>query len=172
MKEERLDHLHLIVSRDGRDQSLTIHQDVDLYASLLTADCTLSHSFRKDRKGWLQVVLGDVDVNDRHPLLGLTLDKVDLGQLLDLLLDFVGDQLFYPLGTRTGEMRENERGADGEARVFGPRHFQEGGDTRQGNHREGDPSDPIPLNRGASQVHWSAFPLGPEASRRRTRSPS
>ena len=70
MEEEKSNQLHLIVSRDGRDQSLTIHQDVDLYASLLTADCTLSHLFRKDRKGWLQVVLGDVAINEVHLVAG------------------------------------------------------------------------------------------------------
>ena len=70
MEEEKSNQLHLIVSRDGRDQALTIHQDVELYASLLAADCTLSHSFRKDRKGWLQVVLGDVAINEVHLVAG------------------------------------------------------------------------------------------------------
>ena len=70
MEEEKSNQLRLIISRDGRDDSLTIHQDVDLYASLLTADCMLSHPFRKGRKGWLQVVLGDVDVNEMHLVAG------------------------------------------------------------------------------------------------------
>ena len=81
MEEEKSNQLHLIVSRDGRDQSLTIHQDVDLYASLLTADCTLSHSFRKDRKGWLQVVLGDADVNEMHLVAGDGLALQDCDQV-------------------------------------------------------------------------------------------
>ena len=76
MEEEKSNQLHLIVSRDGRDQSLTIHQDVDLYASLLTADCTLSHSFRKDRKGWLQVVLGDVAINEVHLVSAVGIVKI------------------------------------------------------------------------------------------------
>ena len=66
MEEEKSNQLRLIISRDGRDNSLTIHQDVDLYASLLTADCKLSHPFGKGRKGWLQVVLGDADVNEMN----------------------------------------------------------------------------------------------------------
>ena len=81
MEEERSDHLHLIVSRDGRNQSLTIHQDVDLYASMLTADCTLSHSFRKDRKGWLQVVLGDVAIDQMHLVAGDGLALQDCDQV-------------------------------------------------------------------------------------------
>ena len=70
MEEEKSNQLRLIISRDGRDDSLIIHQDVDLYVSLLTADCMLSHQFRKGRKGWLQVVLGDVDVNEMHLVAG------------------------------------------------------------------------------------------------------
>ena len=81
MEEEKSNQLHLIVSRDGRDQSLTIHQDVDLYASLLTADCTLSHSFRKDRKGWLQVVLGDVAINEVYLVAGDGLALQDCDQV-------------------------------------------------------------------------------------------
>ena len=81
MEEEKSNQLHLIVSRDGRDQSLTIHQDVDLYASLLTADCTLSHSFRKNRKGWLQVVLGDVAIDEMHLVAGDGLALQDCDQV-------------------------------------------------------------------------------------------
>jgi hypothetical protein len=66
MEEEKLNQFRLIISQEGRDRSLTIHQDVDLYASLLTADYMLSHPLRKKRKGWVQVVLGDVVVNEVH----------------------------------------------------------------------------------------------------------
>jgi len=81
MEEEKSNQLRLIISRDGRDQSLTIHQDVDLYAGLLTADCMLSHPFRKGRNGWLQVVLGDVDVNEMHLVAGDGLALQDCDQV-------------------------------------------------------------------------------------------
>ena len=81
MEEEKSNQLRVIISRDGRDNSMTIHQDVDLYASLLTADCLLSHSFRKGRKGWLQVVLGDVDVNEMHLVSGDGLALQDCDQV-------------------------------------------------------------------------------------------
>lgn len=53
----------LVGSNDGRDGSVTIHQDVDLYATLLTAGETLTHEVNGDRLGWLQIVRGDVALN-------------------------------------------------------------------------------------------------------------
>ena len=81
MEEEKSNQLRLIISRDGRDDSLTIHQDVDLYASLLTADCMLSHPFGNGRKGWLQVVLGDAAVNEMHLVAGDGLALQDCDQV-------------------------------------------------------------------------------------------
>lgn len=59
--EGRRDKLRLIAARDGRDGAVTLHQDVELYATIL--DGSVSHDFRSDRHGWLQVVRGEVDVN-------------------------------------------------------------------------------------------------------------
>ncbi|HXR63438.1 MAG TPA: pirin family protein [Rudaea sp.] len=55
--------LLLVASRDGRDTSVLIHQDVDLYASRLAADATLSHRFAAGRIGWVQVARGSIEVN-------------------------------------------------------------------------------------------------------------
>ena len=62
-KEERTDQLRLIGSRDGRDGSLTIHQDVDLFSALLTAGADLSFEVQEGRKAWLQVARGALSVN-------------------------------------------------------------------------------------------------------------
>ena len=59
-REEKLDRLRLVGSRDGRQGSVTIHQDVDLYAGVLTAGTELTHVFADGRHGWLQVVRGEV----------------------------------------------------------------------------------------------------------------
>ena len=58
--DEKRDRLRLLASRDGRDGSLTIHQDVDLYSTLLTAGAELTHVFGAGRSGWLQVVTGEL----------------------------------------------------------------------------------------------------------------
>ena len=62
-REEKLDQLRLVGSRDGRNGSVTIHQDVDLYAGLLSEGTELTHVFATGRSGWLQVVRGDVTLD-------------------------------------------------------------------------------------------------------------
>ncbi len=62
-REEKLDQLRLVGSRDGRNGSVTIHQDVDLYAGVLTEGTELTHVFTDGRKGWVQVVRGGVTID-------------------------------------------------------------------------------------------------------------
>ncbi len=62
-RDEKLDQLRLVGSRDGRNGSVTIHQDVDLYAGLLSSGTELTHIFASGRSGWLQVVRGDVTLD-------------------------------------------------------------------------------------------------------------
>lgn len=61
--DARMDQLRLIGSRDGRDGSVTIHQDVSLYLARLEAGNGLSHPLRNGRRVWLQVTSGAFDVN-------------------------------------------------------------------------------------------------------------
>lgn len=60
---DRQDQLRLIASRDGREGSVTIHQDADLYALSLLGDKSVSHTFRPGRSGWIQLASGAVTVN-------------------------------------------------------------------------------------------------------------
>lgn len=60
---ERQGQLRLVASRDGRQGSITVHQDVDLYAALLADGDELTHSLAAGRKGWLQVARGSVALN-------------------------------------------------------------------------------------------------------------
>ena len=62
-RESKLNQLRLIGSRDGRDGSITIHQDVDLYASVLEAGEGVSLDGVADRRVFVQVVTGELDVN-------------------------------------------------------------------------------------------------------------
>jgi len=62
-RADKTNRLRLIGSRDGRDGSLTIHQDMDLYATYLMAGFKLTHTFGPDRQGWLQVVSGRISVD-------------------------------------------------------------------------------------------------------------
>lgn len=62
---EKQGQLRLVGSRDGRDGSITIHQDIDLYAALLQDGDEVSHRLGNDRAVWLQVAQGTVQLNDR-----------------------------------------------------------------------------------------------------------
>jgi len=62
-REQKLNQLKLIGSRDGRDGSITIHQDVDLYASLLEKGRHVTLDGMADRRIFVQVVSGNIDVN-------------------------------------------------------------------------------------------------------------
>lgn len=59
--------LRLIASRDGRDGSVTVHQDVNLYAAQLQAQDQVTFELQPGRAAWIQVARGQVQVQD-HPL--------------------------------------------------------------------------------------------------------
>jgi redox-sensitive bicupin YhaK (pirin superfamily) len=60
---ERRNRWRLVGSRDGRDGSLTIHQDVNLLAAIADAGTRLDHAFVGARRGFLQVVRGSVELD-------------------------------------------------------------------------------------------------------------
>ena len=55
--------LHLITSKTGRDGSIPINQDADLYVAKLKQGESLKHAFAEGRNGWLQLIDGELDVN-------------------------------------------------------------------------------------------------------------
>jgi redox-sensitive bicupin YhaK (pirin superfamily) len=61
--DEKRGKLRLVGSRDGRDGSVTIHQDVDLYAALLEPGQSLRHALRPKRHAWVHVARGSAKVN-------------------------------------------------------------------------------------------------------------
>jgi len=67
---ERKDRLRLVGSSDARDGSVKIHQDVDLYATILSEGAEIEHRLRSGRHAWLQVVRGWVSVDDEDVLAG------------------------------------------------------------------------------------------------------
>jgi quercetin 2,3-dioxygenase len=62
-RELRRANLRLVGSRGGRDGSVSIHQDVDLYAALLEHGEGVSHTLAQGRGAWVQVARGSVSVN-------------------------------------------------------------------------------------------------------------
>ena len=61
--EEKRNTLRRIASRNGRDGSVTVHQNVDLLAALLESGELVRHTLPPGRHAWLQVVGGAVALN-------------------------------------------------------------------------------------------------------------
>ncbi len=64
--DEKRGRLRLVGSRDGRDGSVTIHQDVNLYASLLASGDRVDYELGEGRYGWVQVARGSVRLDDNN----------------------------------------------------------------------------------------------------------
>jgi redox-sensitive bicupin YhaK (pirin superfamily) len=60
---EKRGRLRLVASRDGRDGSVTVHQDVALYATVLGAGDKIAYDLAPGRHAWVQVARGQVRLN-------------------------------------------------------------------------------------------------------------
>lgn len=65
-EEERRGQFRLIGSRDGREGSVTIHQDVNLYATLLDRGEEVVYQIPPNRHAWIQVARGSLMLNDQR----------------------------------------------------------------------------------------------------------
>lgn len=61
---ERRGVLRLLVSRNGRDASLRLRQDVSIYSSILDSGHHLIHELAPERGAWLHVVNGRIQLVD------------------------------------------------------------------------------------------------------------
>src|SRR5690606_33087292 len=62
--DERRGALRLVASRDGRDGSVVINQDVSMYATLLEVGQTVEHGIAPGRHVWVQIVRGRVRLGE------------------------------------------------------------------------------------------------------------
>ncbi len=61
--EGKRNRLQLMVSPDGADGSLKIHQDARIYASVLERERSVEHALAPGRHAWIQLSSGSLDVN-------------------------------------------------------------------------------------------------------------
>ncbi|MEM6424166.1 MAG: pirin family protein [Cyanobacteria bacterium P01_D01_bin.128] len=61
--DDKQGRLRLVGSRDGRDGSVTIHQDVNLYAAHLADGDAVEHSLASNRAAWVHVAQGSITLN-------------------------------------------------------------------------------------------------------------
>ncbi len=62
-REKRAGRLCLMASADGHDHSLAIHQDVNVYDSLMQAGDEIFHTIKQDRHAWVQIINGAIRLN-------------------------------------------------------------------------------------------------------------
>ncbi len=94
--EDKRGRLRLVASRDGREGSVTIHQDADLFASLLSPQERVSHRLAAGRLAYLHLVKGAVRVN------GIALKtgdaaKIEAEESLDITADEDSELLLFDL---------------------------------------------------------------------------
>jgi hypothetical protein len=78
--EEKRGRLRLIASPDGREGSVTIHQDALLYAGLFDGAEGAKYDLKKNRKGYVHVARGRINVNG-HALVAGDALKTDGGTI-------------------------------------------------------------------------------------------
>jgi redox-sensitive bicupin YhaK (pirin superfamily) len=61
--QELHDRLRLLASPDGREGSVTLHQDVSLYAGKLSPETSVARALAPGRYGWVQVAQGALTLN-------------------------------------------------------------------------------------------------------------
>lgn len=62
-EDERRGQFRLIASNEGREGSVRLNQDVNVFASILDAGQEVEHTMDPARFGWIQVVRGSISVN-------------------------------------------------------------------------------------------------------------
>lgn len=102
--DERRGRLRLIVSPDGEDDSLVIHQDARVYTTTLEPGQSITHVLAEKRATWLHLARGAVQVNEQTLQRGdawatrdagtLTVEAVEPSELLvfDLRADASADE--------------------------------------------------------------------------------
>jgi quercetin 2,3-dioxygenase len=93
---EKQGQLKLVASQDGRDGSVTIHQDINLYVSVLSPGDRVRFEVPSDRFAWVQVAKGIATLNGESLRAG---DGVQISspELLELATDMNAEILLFDL---------------------------------------------------------------------------
>lgn len=86
----------LLVSLDGRESSLQIHQDVAIYATVLEPDHRLLYAASEARSVYVQVARGSVDLNGKTLQAG-DAARLDIARQLELEASAEAEVLLFDL---------------------------------------------------------------------------
>lgn len=93
-ESERKGVLRLVAAPDGRDGAVTIHQDTEIYSTILGTGDRLTHPFRPGRYGWVQVARGEANVNGQQLVAG---DGAAVENERELTLTGQGEVLLFDM---------------------------------------------------------------------------
>jgi redox-sensitive bicupin YhaK (pirin superfamily) len=79
--EDKRGKLRVVASQDGRDGSVTLHQDATLYAGLLAEGEAVTHELREGRGAWVHVARGEVELGGTLLRAGDAAEITDAGPL-------------------------------------------------------------------------------------------
>jgi quercetin 2,3-dioxygenase len=74
--------LRLVASPEGRDGSVTIHQDASVYAALLDGTERVTHRLQAGRKAYVHVARGTLTVNGQALAAGDALKTTQVGEIV------------------------------------------------------------------------------------------
>ncbi|MCE1237873.1 MAG: pirin family protein [Hyphomicrobiales bacterium] len=78
---EKAGRLRLVASRDGRDGSVVVHRDVDLFATRLSDGETVAHELSPGRIAWVQMAKGEAIVAGERLREGDGLSTAEAGRI-------------------------------------------------------------------------------------------
>lgn len=93
---EKQGKLRLVASPEGREGSVTVHQDVNLYAAVLEKGDRISYTLQPNRHVWLQVAKGNASLND-YPLKAGDGVAISDTEQLEIGTDSQGEILLFDL---------------------------------------------------------------------------
>ena len=96
LKDAATGRLHLVTSKTGRDGSIAINQDADLWLGKLDADNRVTHTLAPGRHGWVHVAEGQVSLNGKT-LSGGDAAALSEGQALELTATKPSQVLLFDL---------------------------------------------------------------------------
>lgn len=101
-KESMHNQLKLIVSKNGNNNSLKIHQNASIYQSIIEADKTVFFNMPENKKFWIQVIKGAIEVNSNILEAGDGISIVNESGILEIAgVDFESNFLLFELRNLT-----------------------------------------------------------------------
>jgi quercetin 2,3-dioxygenase len=93
---EKQGKLRLVGSKDGRDGSVVINQDINLYVSVLSADDSIEFEVLPDRFAWVQVARGIATLNGESLREGDGV-QINSSELLEITTESNAEILLFDL---------------------------------------------------------------------------